>query len=145
MPARMGDSERTRLAALVILVVVAVPLLFLVASGSDGGDDPPPKSKPHRAAGLRIERGPSGSDLVVYVKPAVNVPARAGRRRQVQLDCVDAEGSLVMAQDEAWPFAQTDGDLFEPHAHMILDPIGAGAVERCLLAGTKPVLEGLVP
>ena len=144
MPLRMGGSARTRLAALVILVVVAVPLLVLLASGS-GGDDPAPKSKPHRATGLRIERGSSGSDLVVYVKPAVNVPARAGGRRQVQLKCVDAEGSLVMAQDEAWPFGQTDGGLFEPHAHMTLDPIGASAVDRCLLAGTKPLLGGRVP
>ena len=142
----MGDSERTRLAALVILVVVAVPLLVLVASGS-GGDEPArkPMSKPARATGLRIERSSSGSDLVVYVKPALNVPARAGGRRQVQLRCVDAEGSLVMAQDEAWPFGQTDGGLFEPHAHMTLDPIGASAVERCLLARTKPLLGGRVP
>jgi hypothetical protein len=84
-------------------------------------------------------------DLVVYVKPAVNVPARAGGRRQVLLKCVDADGELVMAQDEAWPFAQTDGGLFEPHAHMVLDPIGASAVDRCLLEGTEPLLEAKVP
>jgi hypothetical protein len=140
----MGDSARKRLAALVILVVVAVPLLVLVASGSDDSA-PKPKPQAQPGTGLRIERGSSGSDLVIYVKPAVNVLARAGGRRQVQLKCVDAGGSVVMAQDEAWPFAQTDGGQFEPHAHMVLDPIGASAVERCLVAGTKPVLEGRVP
>jgi hypothetical protein len=139
----MHDRARAVLIAVVVLVVIGLPLGVLVSGG--GGDDPAPKPRPHRATGLRIERGSGGADLVVYVKPAVNVPGRARGHRQVQLKCVDSDGSLVMAQDEAWPFSQTDGGLFEPHAHVVLDPIGASAVERCLLAGTKPLLEGPVP
>jgi hypothetical protein len=145
MPILVGGSARTRLAALVVLVVVAVPLVILFASA--GGDDTKPdrNSKPHHSTGLRVERGTGGSDLTIYVKPAVNVPARAGGRRQVVLKCVDSDGDAVMAQDEAWPFAQTDKGLFEPHAHLVLDPLSITAVERCLLEGTKPLLEGRVP
>jgi len=143
MRARMGGSARTRLAALVVLAVVAVPLVVVAASG--GGGESKPGSKPTpRATGLRVERGTS-SDLTIYVKPAVNVPARAAGRRQVVLECVDSDGDAVMAQDEAWPFAQTDGGLYEPHAHMVLDPLSITAVERCLLRGTEPLLEAPVP
>jgi hypothetical protein len=138
----MGETTRTRLAALVMLAVVAVPLAILALGG--GGDDATPKPK-HRATGLRVERGASGSDLTVYVKPAVNVAARTGGRRQVLLKCVDSEGEAVMAQDEAWPFGQTDGGLYDPHAHMTLDPLSSSSVKRCLLEGTEPLLEASVP
>jgi hypothetical protein len=47
----------------------------------------------------------------------------------------------VIAQDEGWPFAETDGGLFEPHAHVGVDPIGASSIDSCQLAGTKPLLE----
>jgi len=96
-----------------------------------------------RATGLRLERGTS--DLTIYVKPAVNVPARAGGRRQVLLKCVDSDGDTVQAQDEAWPFAETDQGAFDPHAHMVLDPLSITAVERCLLEGTEPLLVGRAP
>ena len=69
----MEETTRTRLAALVVLAVVAVPLAILALGGGDG-DDAKPKPK-HRATGLRVERGASGSDLTVYVEPAVNVAA----------------------------------------------------------------------
>jgi len=139
----MGDTARTRLAALVVLAVVAVPLAILALGGGDG-DDAKPKPK-HRATGLRVERGASGSDLTVYVEPAVNVAARTGGRRQVLLKCVDSEGEAVMAQDEAWPFAETDQGAYDPHAHMTLDPLSSSSVKRCLLEGTEPLLEGRVP
>jgi hypothetical protein len=138
----MQERARTVLVAVVVLVVIGVPLGILLAAG--GGDDPEPKPKPQRAAGLRVERGPSGSDLTIYVKPAVNVPGRAGGRRQVLLECVDSDGDAVMAQDEAWPFADTDQGTLDPHAHMTLDPLSITAVERCLLEGTEPLLEGRV-
>jgi hypothetical protein len=137
----MGETTRTRLAALVVLAVVAVPLAILALGG---GDDAEPKPKPQRSTGLRVERGTSGSDLTIYVKPAVNVPARAGGRRQVLLECVDSDGDAVMAQDEAWPFADTDQGTLDPHAHMALDPLSISAVERCVLEGTEPLLEGPV-
>ena len=135
----MPERARAVLVAVVVLVVIGVPLAALFAGG---GDDPEPKPKPRRASGLRVERGTS--DLTVYVKPAVNVPARAGARRQVLLKCVDSDGDTVQAQDEAWPFAETDQGAFDPHAHMVLDPLSITAVERCLLEGTEPLLEGRV-
>ncbi len=138
----MHDRARAVLVAVVVLVVIGVPLAVLFASGS--GDEPQPKAKPQRATGLRVERGTSGSELVVYVKPAINVPARAGGRRQVLLECVDSDGDTVQAQDEAWPFGDTDQGTLDPHAHMTLDPLSISAVERCLLQGTQPLLEGPV-
>jgi hypothetical protein len=137
----MPERARAVLVAVVVLVVIGVPLALLWGGG--GGDESKPKPKPHRATGVRVERGTS--DLTIYVKPAVNVPARAGGRRQVLLKCVDSDGDTVMAQDEAWPFGQTDGGLYEPHAHMVLDPLSITAVERCLLEGTEPLLVGRVP
>ena len=135
----MPERARAVLVAVVVLVVIGVPLAVLFAGG---GDDPESKPKPRRASGLRVERGTS--DLTIYVKPAVNVPARAGGRRQVLLDCVDSDGDTIQAQDEAWPFAETDQGAFDPHAHMVLDPLSITAVESCLLEGTEPLLEGRV-
>jgi hypothetical protein len=137
----MPERARAVLVAVVVLVVIGVPLAVLLGGG--GGDESKPKPKSHRATGVRVERGTS--DLTIYVKPAVNVPARAAGRRQVLLRCVDSDGDAVMAQDEAWPFGQTDGGLYEPHAHMVLDPLSITAVERCLLEGTEPLLVGDVP
>jgi hypothetical protein len=137
----MPERARAVLIAVVVLVVIGVPLAVLLGGG---GDESKPKPMPHRATGLRVERGTSGSDLTIYVKPAVNVPGRAGGRRQVLLKCVDSDGDAVMAQDEAWPFAETDQGTFDPHAHMTLDPLSITAVQRCLLQGTEPLLEGRV-
>ena len=136
----MPERARAVLVAVVVLVVIGVPLAVLLGGG---GDDPTPKPKPRRATGLRVESGTS--DLTIYVKPAVNVPARAGGRRQVLRECVDSDGDTVQAQDEAWPFADTDQGTLDPHAHMTLDPLSITAVERCLLRGTAPLLEAPVP
>jgi FlaG/FlaF family flagellin (archaellin) len=132
----MPERARAVLVAVVVLVVIGVPLAVLLGGG--GGDDSAPKPKPHRATGVRVERGTS--DLTIYVKPAVNVPASAAGRRQVLLKCVDSNGDTVQAQDEAWPFAETDQGAFDPHAHLVLDPLSITAVERCLLEGTEPLL-----
>jgi hypothetical protein len=135
----MPERARAVLVAVVVLVVIGVPLALLLGGGGDG---PTPKPKPRRATGLRVERGTS--DLTIYVTPAVNVPARAGGRRQVLLECVDSDGDTVQAQDEAWPFAETDQGAYDPHAHMVLDALSITAVERCLLEGTEPLLAGRV-
>ena len=140
----MPERARAVLVAVVVLVVIGLPLAVLLGGGGDD-PEPKPKPKPRHATGLRVERGPTGSDLTVYVKPAVNVAGRTGGRRQVLLKCVDSDGDTVMAQDEAWPFGQTDGGAYDPHAHMVLDPLSITAVERCLLEGTQPLLEGRVP
>ena len=135
----MPERARAVLVAVVVLVVIGVPLAVLLGGGDD---DPTPRPKPPRGIGVRVERGTS--DLTIYVKPALNVPTRAGGRRQVLLRCVDSDGDTVQAQDEAWPFAETDQGAFDPHAHMVLDPLSITAVERCLLEGTEPLLEGRV-
>jgi hypothetical protein len=135
----MPERARAVLVAVVVVVVIGVPMAVLLGGG---GDDPTPKPKPPRPTGLRVERGTS--DLTIYVKPAVNVPARAGGRRQVLLRCVDSDGDTVQAQDEAWPFAETDQGAYDPHAHMVLDALSITAVERCLLEGTEPLLAGRV-
>jgi hypothetical protein len=138
----MQDRARAVLVAVVFVAVIGVPLAILFASGGD--DEPEAKPKPAKATGLRLEVGTS-SDLVVYVKPAANVPARAGGRSEVVLRCVDSDGDTVMAQDEQWPFQDTDQFAVGPHAHMTLDPLSITAVERCLVEGTEPLLQAPVP
>jgi hypothetical protein len=129
-------ESRGRTAALAVLFAVAL------AGCDGGGEQPSAKAPAHGSTGLRIERGPSGSDLVVHVRPAVNVPDRAGGRSEVVLKCVDSEGDTVLAQDEQWPFQSTDELAVGPHAHMTLDPLTITAVERCLVEGTEPLVEG---
>jgi hypothetical protein len=138
----MQDRARAVLVAVVFVVVIGVPLAILFASG--GGDEPEAKPEATKATGLRVEVGTS-SDLVIYVKPAANLPARAGGRSEVVLRCVDADGDTVMAQDEQWPFQDTDQFAVGPHAHMTLDPLSITAVERCLVEGAEPPLEAPVP
>lgn len=138
----MQDRARAVLVAVVFAVVIGVPLAILFASG--GGDEPDAKPKP-RSTGLRVERDTSGSGLTIYVRPAVNVPERAGGRSEVVLECVDSDGDAVMAQDEQWPFQDTDELAAGPHAHMTLDSLSISAVERCLVRGTEPLVEGPLP
>jgi hypothetical protein len=136
----MEGRARTVLVVIVVLLVVGVPVAVLFASG--GGED-----KPRKAAepALRLELSTSFPELVVYVEPAANDPDRAGGARSVTLRCVDAAGRLVAAQDEAWPFADTDGDTLDPHAHISLDPERMGELRSCRLVGTDPPLEGALP
>jgi hypothetical protein len=141
----MGGSTRTRLVALVALVAIALPVAIVLASG--GGDDGGggKQEKRRKAAGLRVERSNMLPEVIVYVKPAKNTPAQARGRRRVRLTCVDADGRVLARQDEAWPFGQTDGGLYEPHTHMPLDGESLAVLDRCRLDGTEPLLEGRVP
>src|SRR5687768_1388334 len=134
----MPERARAVLVVVVFAVVIGVPLAILLASGGD--DEAPAESTPAKATGLRVERGTS-ADLIIYVKPGVNVPGRAGGRSEVVLACVDSDGDTVMAQDEQWPFQDTDQYAVGPHAHMTLDPLSITAVERCLVKGTEPLLQ----
>jgi hypothetical protein len=128
----------TVLAAAVIALVLIVPLVLLFAGG--GSDDDGTEA---HGSDLRVER--FGSELVVSVEPADNVPERAGGARSVTLRCVDSDDQLVAAQDEAWPFTDTDGDTLNPHAHVPLDPGRQALVRSCRLIGTEPLLEGALP
>jgi hypothetical protein len=130
-------GARTRLTVAIVLVIVAVPIAVLVLGG--GGDEPE-----EQAAGLRIERSPSAPELIVSVDPELNVPGSAGGARTVMLRCLDADGRLVHAHEEAWPLGGSDGFATGPHAHVPLDPAGMDEVASCRLVGTSPLLEGPV-
>lgn len=139
----MEERARTVLTVIVVLLVLGVPLAVLFASGGSGDHKP----RPAEATGpeLRLELSTSFPELIVYVEPAANEADRAGGARAVTLRCVDAGGRLVAAQDEAWPFADTDSNTLGPHAHVALDPDRMGQVRSCRLVGTDPPLEGALP
>jgi hypothetical protein len=137
MPATLEGRARTVLAAVVVALILIVPLVLLFAGS--GGDDEDPAS----SGGLRIER--SGGQLIVYVDPAYNTPARTGGARRVILRCLDGGDRIVISQDEAWPFTDTDAGTLDPHAHVTLDPGTLDAVRNCHVLGTEPRLEGAAP
>jgi hypothetical protein len=137
----MEQRGRTALTVIVVVLVLGVPLAFLFASGGGGDDDRPQAAEP----GLRLEGSAGSPELVVYVEAAANEPDRAGGARSVTLRCVDADGRLVAAQDEAWPFTDTDAGTLDPHTHVTLDADRMGQIRRCSLVGTEPPLEGSLP
>jgi hypothetical protein len=132
---------RTVVSAIVIALVLIVPLVALFAGG--GGDDGDAEATGDGA--LRVEVSPVLPELIVSVEPAANTAARAGGARSVTLRCVDSDDQLVAAQDEAWPFTDTDGDTLNPHAHMALDGAQLEQVSSCRLVGTEPLLEAELP
>jgi hypothetical protein len=139
MPRTLDGRLRTVVAATAIALVLIVPLVLLFAGGGDGGNE----SAVQRESSLLIER--FRAELVVTVEPTDNVAERAGGARSVTLRCVDGDDQLVAAQDEAWPFADTDGGTLKPHAHVPLEAAQQELVSSCRLVGTEPVLEGSLP
>jgi len=137
----MEGRARTVLVVIVVLLVVGVPVAALFASGGDDEPSQPEAAEP----GLRLELSTALPELIVYVEPSANEPERAGGARSVTLRCVDAGGRLVAAQDEAWPFADTDSGTLDPHAHVTVDAERMGEISGCTLVGTDPPLEGSVP
>jgi hypothetical protein len=127
---------RTVLAVVAVALVLIVPLVLLFAGGGNNGDEPAEPA----AGGLRLER--AGSELIVYVNPADNVPERAGGARAVTVRCTDADDRLVIEANQAWPFADTDGGKLDAHAHLPLDPASLDSVRSCRVLGTEPLLEG---
>jgi hypothetical protein len=136
----MEGRARTVLTVIVVVLVLGVPLAVLFASG--GGDDQPSAST---GTGLRLEPSTAFPELIVYVEPVANQPDRAGGARSVTLRCVDADGQLVAAQDEAWPFADTDAGTLDPHTHVTLDSERIDQIQSCTLVGTDPPLAGTLP
>jgi hypothetical protein len=137
MPDPMEGPARTRLVALVVLLAVAVPLTIVAAMGSGGGDD-------EEEAGLRVERSPDVSELIVYLDPDVNKPERTGGRRTVVVECVDGSGHVVTREDETFPFTDTDQNTLDPHVHMPVNPDRINDVVRCRVRPAEPPLEGPV-
>ena len=137
MAVPMEGPARTRLVALVVLLAVAVPLTIVAATGSGGGDD-------EEEAGLRVERSPDVSELIVYLDPDVNKPERTGVRRTVVVECVDGSGQVITREDEAFPFTDTDQNTLDPHVHMPVNPARINDVVRCRVRPAEPPLEGPV-
>ncbi len=136
----MEGRARTTLVAVVVVLVVAIPLAALFAfGGGDDGDDAAPEQ---RVPDMRLEPSTTRPGLLVLVRPAVNTPQRAGGARSVTLRCEDADGRLVIAQDEAWPFSGTDPLARGPHTHVSLPGNLIAEVRSCRLIGTEPQLRG---
>jgi hypothetical protein len=138
MPAPMDRSARTRLVALTVLLAVSVPLVIVAVSGGGGGDEDEPQDS------LLVERSTERPELIVYVTPDLNLAERAGNRRMVTLECIDAEGRVLATRQERWPLTDTDQGTLDPHTHLSLDPARIGEVARCRLDGTEPLMEGPV-
>jgi hypothetical protein len=136
MPSPTNRSARTRLVALAVLLAVSVPLVILAASGGGGEDEPEDD--------LLVERSTQRPEMILYVTPDLNRPERAGDRRMVTLECIDAEGRVLASQPERWPLTETDQGTLDPHAHVPMDPAQIGEVARCRVHGTEPLMEAPV-
>ena len=133
----MEGPARTRLVALVVLLAVAVPLTIVAVLGSGEGDD-------DEETGLRVERSPGRSELIVYLTPEANTPERAGGRQSVTVECLDTGGRVLSRQDETWPLTETDQGTLDPHAHVPVNPDRINDVESCRVRPADPPLEGPV-
>ena len=133
----MEGPARTRLIAVAALLAVALPLIVVAASGGGGGEED--------AAGLRMERSRELPELLLFiVDESANRRERARGRRSVTVECRDARGAVLAAQEEPWPMTDTDGNALAPHARVRVDPDRIGAVASCRVLGTEPLLEGPV-
>ena len=133
----MDRAARTRVITLALLLVIAVPLILIAASrGGDAEEEP--------AAGLRVEPAQGAPEIVVFVEdPKLNVPATTGGKREVVIQCFDGSGAVLLRTRERWPFTDTDDGLFDPHAHVFVEPAIMRKIARCRLGGTDPPLEGV--
>jgi hypothetical protein len=134
----MEGPARTRLVALAVLLVLAVPLTIVAVAGSGGGGEE------EQEAGLRVERSPGVSELIVFLDPDVNKPERTGGRPSVRVECLDEAGGVVARSDEPFPFTDTDQETLDPHVHMPVNPARINDVVRCRVRPADPPLEGPV-
>jgi hypothetical protein len=132
----MERAARTRLNTLAVLLAVSIPLVIAAASGRGGEDE--------EDSSLYVERSTEAPELILYVEPEANSPDRAGERGSITVECLDADGAVVVSQSERWPFTDTDEGTLDPHAHVSVNPARIAEVERCRLKGTEPVLEAPV-
>ena len=133
----MEGASRTRLVALAVLLAVSVPLVVIAAAGGGAGDG--------AGTGLRVEPSPQGLPiLVIYLEDADdNQPATNHGKRVVAIECLDESDEVVFTGEEAWPFSDTDGGIYNPHVHMMVRPSAAiEQIVRCRLRNTDPPLEG---
>jgi hypothetical protein len=133
----MEGASRTRLVALAVLLAISVPLVVIAAAG--GGSDHP------TGGGLRIEPSQQGLPyLVIYLEDAdLNEPRTAHGSRRVTIECLDDSAEVVFSTQRGWPFRDTDGGIYNPHVHVLVEPAAAmDQIVRCRLRGTDPPLEG---
>ena len=135
----MEGPARTRLVALVVLLAVAAPLVIVAVVGRGGGNE-----NEDEEAGLRVERSPGVSELIVFLTAEANTPERAGGRQSVTVECLDTGGRVLSRQDETWPLTETDGNTLDPHAHVPVDPARINDVGSCRVRPADPPLEGPV-
>jgi hypothetical protein len=131
--AHAGGERKRAVAAGIAAAAVAALIALALFTGRD--DDP--------AGGLRVERTPGTSELIVSVEDSErNVPGTAAGARSVMVECLDRDGEVLIRTAQAWPFADTDGGTGDPHVHISLDPERMARVSRCRVNGTDPALEG---
>ena len=132
----MDRASRTRVIALAVLLLISVPLVVIAVSG--GGEE-----EERRPAGLRVEPTQGAPEIVVFVEdPKLNALETTGGEKEVAGECFDRAGDVILTEREAWPFTDTDNGLFDPHAHVFVEPAVMRRIARCRLAGTDPPLEG---
>jgi hypothetical protein len=127
-------ANRTKLVALAVFLAVLVPLVVIALAGGGSGDDAP---------GLRVERAQGIPEIVIYLEdPEVNDPSTNSGRTRVRIECLDSGGAVIFRGAERWPFSDTDGGRFDPHAHVFVGPERLERIDRCRFRGTDPSLEG---
>jgi hypothetical protein len=127
-------ANRTKLVALAVLLAVSVPLVAIAVAGGGSGDDAP---------GLRVERTQGTPEIVIYLEdPGVNDPRTNRGRTRVRIECLDKGGAVIFRGAERWPFSDTDGGRFDPHAHVFVGPERLERIDSCRFRGTDPQLEG---
>jgi hypothetical protein len=133
-----SSGARTRLIAIAVILVVAAPLVVLAVSRGDGGEAP----------GLRVEVTPGGggpAQLSVFIEDQEqNVPATAGGRRTVTLECSATSGKVLLRRRQPWPLPDTDGGTLASHVHQGVPARLASQLKTCRLNGTRGPLQGSV-
>ena len=130
----MEGANRTKLVALAVFLAVLVPLVVIALAAGGSGDDAP---------GLRVERSQGMPEVVIYLEdPEVNDPSTNRGRTRVRIECLDGRGTVIFRGAERWPFSDTDGGRFDPHAHVFVGPEQVERIDSCRFRGTEPPLEG---
>ena len=120
--------------ALAVLAIMVIPLV--VWSGSSGND-------PSSNADLAVEWDPAKAGdplLTVTITERLNSRDTANNGKDVQLECVDAEGDVVAETTQPLPFSDEEQG-YGAHAHQLVSRDQIDSVEKCRLQGARLQLE----
>ncbi len=120
--------------ALAVLAIMVIPLV--VWSGSSGED-------PSSNADLTVEWDPAKAGdplLTVTIAERLNNRETASNGKDVQLECVDAEGQVVAETTQPLPFSDEEQGVGS-HAHQLVSRDQIDSVEKCRLQGARLQLE----